>query len=298
MTQQKSDIPYKSATLPQKLSGSHKFNFSCYQGISCYNACCKQADITLTPYDIIRLKNNLKIDSSEFLKTYTVPFEMDSDGMPGVKLRHVEETTQCLLMNESGCSVYEDRPTACRYYPIGQLSLRKSEVFHDEIHYVKIKEDHCQGHQEQTEFSIDQYRQNQEVQIYDELNRTWQQIILKRKSAGPAVGKPSPTSFQFYFLAMFDQDRFRKFMQSSSFLDTYDIPEKLLKQIIKDDLECLRFAYRLLLQVLFGEQTIDLKQEAVKQRIKEREQTWAERKKAEEILYRQKQDQYDQKLDD
>ena len=87
-------------------------------------------------------------------------------------------------------------------------------------------------------------------------------------------------------------------MQSSSFLDTYDIPEKLLKQIIKDDLECLRFAYRLLLQVLFGEQTIDLKQEAVKQRIKEREQTWAERKKAEQILYRQKQDQYDQKLDD
>ncbi len=288
MSNDKFDLPNKSPAMPQRLDGEHKFNFDCYPGISCFNACCKRSDITLTPYDIVRLKQHFKLDSSEFLKTYTVPFEMDADGMPGVKLRHTGETTECVFMSEDGCSVYENRPTSCRYYPMGQLSSRAADKNYDEIHYCKVVEDHCEGHKESKTQTIDEYRDSQQLAIYDEMNRQWQQIILKRKSAGPAVGSPSPTSFQFYFMALFDQDRFRKFIQTDNFRKTYKIEDDYFAKILEDDTKCLQFAYQLLMQVLFGEDNIELNEGAVDQRIKEREAVWTERRKAEEQLYKQK----------
>ncbi len=42
------DIPHKS---PVKLNGDSKIQFNCHTGVSCFNECCKQADLTLTPYD-------------------------------------------------------------------------------------------------------------------------------------------------------------------------------------------------------------------------------------------------------
>lgn len=297
MSDNKFNLPNKSPAMPQRLGGDHQFKFDCYPGISCFNACCKRADITLTPYDIVRLKQHFKIDSSAFLKTYTVPFEMDADGMPGVKLKHTGETTECVFMTEAGCSVYENRPTSCRYYPMGQLSSRAADKNYDEIHYCKVVEDHCMGHKESKAQTIDEYRAGQKLEIYDEMNRQWQRIILKRKSAGPAVGSPSPTSFQFYFMALFDQDRFRQFIQTESFVKTYQLEEGYFAEILKDDTKCLQFAYRLLMQVLFGEENIELKKGAAKQRIQEREEIWTERKKAEEALHKQKQTEHNESLE-
>jgi hypothetical protein len=43
------------------------------------------------------------------------PYELDQNGIAGVKLRPVENGTACQFMNPEGCGVYGDRPTACRY---------------------------------------------------------------------------------------------------------------------------------------------------------------------------------------
>ena len=53
--------------------------------------------------------------SGEFLKQYSVPFEMDKDGTPGVKLRSVDGGTACQFMVPEGCSVYENRPRITSY---------------------------------------------------------------------------------------------------------------------------------------------------------------------------------------
>ena len=90
------------------------------------------ADIQLTPYDIIRLKDNLGISGTEFLKNHTVPFEMDKDGMPGVKLR-TDNDGACLFVTDEGCSVYADRPTACRYYPVGHMAVHMAGTTEDEL---------------------------------------------------------------------------------------------------------------------------------------------------------------------
>ncbi len=283
------DVPFDSPIEPVRLQIDSKIKFNCYPGISCFNACCKQADITLAPYDIIRLKNRLGMTSTEFLKKHTVPFELDASGMPGVKMRTTDDEPVCLFMDEEkGCTVYEDRPTACRYYPVALLSSRKSDEYHDEQHYALVQESHCMGHKEDRELTVAEYRKEQQVEEFDELNRDYYRIILKKKSAGPAIGNPSPTSFQFFFLVSYDTDRFRQFLNSPNFLNVYDIPAEEFERIDNDDVERMKFGYRLLKQVLFGEQSIPLKEGAYDKRMEERKEILEARRELERKLAQEK----------
>ena len=63
------------------------FTFQCHPGVSCFNECCGDVNIFLTPYDIIRLKNALGIPSQEFLDKYTLmPFDKNL-GYPVILLQ-------------------------------------------------------------------------------------------------------------------------------------------------------------------------------------------------------------------
>ena len=267
------DIPFSSPVLPNQLKLDSKLQFDCKPGISCFNACCKQADITLAPYDIIRLKNSLGMTSVEFLKKHTVPFQLDAHGMPGVKMRTTDNDPVCLFMDEEkGCTVYEDRPSACRYYPVALMTSRKSDEYHDEQHYALVEEPHCKGHKQERTLTVAEYREEQKVADYDQFNRDYYRLILKKKSAGPAIGKPSPTSFQFFFLVCYDTDRFREFLQTPNFRGVYDVVDSEYQTLLDDDLERLKFGYRLLKQVLFGEESIPLKGGAFEKRMEERKE--------------------------
>ena len=283
------NIPFQSPVVPTQLELSSKICFNCYPGISCFNACCKQADITLAPYDIMRLKNRLGMTSGEFLKKHTVPFEMDGHGTPGIKMRTTDIDPVCLFMDEEkGCTVYEDRPTSCRYYPMAILTSRRSDEYHDEQHYALVSEPHCKGHEEKREISVADYRREQGVEEYDELNREYYQLILKKKSTGPAIGKPSTTSFQFFFLACYDIDRFKEFLLSKNFRNVYALDDAEYQEILDDELKRLKFGYRLLRQVLFGEETITLVDNALDKRMAERKEILEARRQAEIEMHKQK----------
>jgi len=49
------------------------FKFNCHKNVSCFNKCCTDVNIFLTPYDIIRLKTILKCLPRNFWKVYTPP---------------------------------------------------------------------------------------------------------------------------------------------------------------------------------------------------------------------------------
>lgn len=263
-------MPHQSPIEPVKLCLSDTIQFRCHKEIACFNQCCKHIDILLTPYDILRLKKRLGLSSSEFLAQYTVPYEMDQHGMPGVKIRTADDNLACPFLQPEGCSVYQDRPSACRYYALGLLSLREQTSSSDEDYYFLVKEEHCLGHQEPRQLTIQDYRQEQGVEIYDEMNREWRQIILKKRSAGPAVGKPTLRSFQFFFLASYNLDDFKKFLTSPGFSEVYELNAEIIEQIISDDEVLLKFAGQLLKQVLFGEITIPLKDNAMQTRAQRR----------------------------
>ena len=218
------DSPFVgSPVVPEQFDENHVIKFNCYKGIECFNACCRNIDITLTPYDILRLKKRLGLTSSEFLKKYTYPFEFNKNSIAGVKMEPVEGGTECQFMTEEGCSVYADRPTACRYYPVGLLSTRRADENFERTSYAMVREDHCKGHFEEREITIRDYRQEQGLEEYDEHGRGWRQLILKMKSAGPAIGALSRSSLQFFFMACYDLDRFREFIKSEGFNATFDI---------------------------------------------------------------------------
>ena len=56
------DLPFTgSPVVPEMCDGSKMMQFQCRKGIACWNACCSNIDISLTPYDILRLKQRLGI---------------------------------------------------------------------------------------------------------------------------------------------------------------------------------------------------------------------------------------------
>jgi uncharacterized protein len=257
------DSPFvESPVVPEQFDENHVITFNCYKGISCFNACCRNIDITLTPYDILRLKKRLGLTSSEFLKKYTFPFEFNKNSIAGVKMEPVERGTECQFMTEEGCSVYEDRPTACRYYPVGLLSTRRADENFERTSYAMVREDHCKGHFEEREITIRDYRKEQGLEDYDENGRGWRELILKMKSAGPAIGTPSRKSLQFFFMACYDLDRFREFVKSEGFAATFDIDDATRQAVYTDDLALLKFGEQMIRQVMFGEETISKKGDA------------------------------------
>jgi Fe-S-cluster containining protein len=258
--------PPGSPVVPETFDGSREIQFRCRKGIPCWNACCSNIDISLTPYDILRLKRRFGMGSGEFLKQHTVPYEMEPGGIAGVKLRPVANGTACPFMAPEGCAVYEDRPTACRYYPVALLSLRRQDEYTDRSSYALVQEEHCLGHNEPRRITVDEYRKEQGLAEYDDLARGWRQLILKKKSSGPGIGKPSKRSLELFFMACYDLDRFASFVASEGFSELYDVGEEEMRAILGDDKELMLFGFRFLRQVLFGENTIALKPGAAERR--------------------------------
>jgi len=276
------DVPFpNSPVVPTMVSAAHVIQFSCHKGIGCWNACCSNIDISLTPYDVLRMKTRLGITSTEFLRDYTVPYEMEKDGIAGVKFRPVEGGTACRFMRPEGCDIYADRPTACRYYPVALLSMRKQDEYVDRDSYAIVEEEHCKGHLEGRSISIGDYRKEQGLEEYDELARGWRQLVLKKKSSGPTIGKPSLRSRQLFFMACYDVDRFREFVQSEAFAKLFELPNDEKQVLLQDDVALLQFAFRFLRQVLFGEESISLNAEAAQDRLaKVREKRLVEEREA------------------
>ena len=136
--------------------------------------------------------------------------------------------------------------------------------------YFIVKEDHCLGHNEPRMLTVGEYRKEQGVEEYDEINRGWRQVILKRRSSGPTVGKPSTRSYQLFFMASYDMDTFLEFILSEGFNEVYDMDPATLELLKNDEAERVKFGARFLKQVLFGELTIPVKRDAIEKRVEKR----------------------------
>jgi Fe-S-cluster containining protein len=242
----------KSVVVPQFLNSKSRFRFKCYPGIACFTKCCSGIKIFLTPYDIFRLKNRLGLSYSEFLVQFTEPATIEKSQLPVVALRMKgEEGRPCPFITPDGCSVYTDRPLTCRYYPIGMGTMKKDDSKTGENFFIKIKEDHCLGHHETTVWTIDEWRADQESDLYDEMNRDWMAVVLKAKTLG--FVEFSQKSLDLFFIVSTNLDLFREFVLNSRFLDAYQIDSEYLDRIMQNELEFLKFSLKWLRFVMFDE---------------------------------------------
>lgn len=251
----------ESVVVPEKLKRTDKLCFKCYPGITCFNACCSGIRINLTPYDIFRLKNRLKMSYHDFLMQYTVPRSIDGTPLPitVIKMRD-DDIKSCPFNTPEGCTVYSDRPVTCRYYPIGMAIMKHYEHPTGEDFFIKIKEDHCFGHYEPDEWTIDEWRADQEADLYDEMNKDWMEVVLKAKTLG--IVEFSQKSLNLFFMVSSNLDMFRDFVFNSSFLDSYIIEPDVIEKIKEDELELLKFSLKWLRFTLFGEGDFRIKDEA------------------------------------
>lgn len=238
------------------------FKFACKPGISCFNECCGDVNIFLTPYDILRMKNRLGIFSQEFLDKYTItPIDKNQNYLVILLKMQDNQNKSCFFVSAEGCSIYQDRPWACRYYPIGLASPKEDEPDAEQKFYFILHEDVCKGFEEDRVWKIKEWREDQGVEKYDEFGELFKEITLhKYFQSGKQL---DPPRMEMFHMACYNLDTFRRFIQETTFIKRFNLEPGLLEKIAENDEELLRFGFRWLKFALFAEKTIKIKPEAL-----------------------------------
>lgn len=232
-----------------RIPEGERFRFACHRGLSCFNSCCADVNIFLTPYDVLRIKRGLGIKSDEFIERYTVIIQGD-EGLPYVLLKMTDdEDKTCPFVGDDGCSIYDDRPWSCRMYPIFPDTSKEGG-------YLLEKKSSCLGFNESVEWTAEEWKKDQGIEIYDKMNEVYKHITHHEFFN---ENKLDSDNFRLFFLACYDIDRFRKYVFESHFLQIYEIKDNTLQKIEEQDEELLNFGYRWIRFRIFSEQTIRVK---------------------------------------
>lgn len=238
---------------PVRLGLESQFKFRCHKGVSCFTKCCRGINIILTPYDIILLKKALALSSEQFLALYTVPQLLEKTDLPLVLLKLLDDDLKsCPFVRDDGCLVYSDRPTTCRYYPVGVASLSHKEGADNDGFYIMIEEPHCKGFEEDKKWTVREWRKDQGVDIHDEINAGWTDLVVRKRSF-PKNVQLTEKAKQLFFMVSYNIDSFRDFVLNSSFLKKYPVEDQAFEKIKTDDTELLTFGITWLKSVLFKE---------------------------------------------
>lgn len=269
-----------SAVEPKKLTLDSPLRFRCHPGVSCFTACCGGIKIVLTPYDILTLCRRLDIPAHEFLQQYAEPTYLEKTDMPGVMIKLRQKDNKCPFVTAEGCTVYSDRPTACRYYPVGMADFHeggsrdadgKENIAAEEKFYFIVREPHCRGFEEDKEWTVRQWREDQGVDVRDEMNKEWLRLVMRRKSFGHQASL-SEQAKRMFFMASTDLQTFRRFIFESSFLDTYELEEELIEQLKTDDVALMLFSFEYLASSLFGAKKMNIREEKIREKVEKMKQ--------------------------
>lgn len=236
----------------ESLTSDRTFRFFCHPDIPCFNACCRDLNHYLTPYDILRLKTALELRSQEFLDTYTECHKGPQTGLPVVSLRMVrEDDYACPFVSPGGCTVYKDRPGACRTYPLGRMVARKPGEHTCRESFFLIRESHCLGFQEDREWTVAEWKKNQDLEPFNRMNDLMMEIVSLNNKCQRKLG---PEERDLFHMACYDLDRFRDFArQERSWEDIASNQENMSERLLSDDLALIRFGIDWIKSRLFGD---------------------------------------------
>lgn len=232
-----------------------RFKFACHKAVPCFTKCCAKLDLILTPYDVLRLKNRLNLSSKAFLDRYTTSYVAEDYGAPVVKLKmNEDEKRKCPFVSPEGCTVYEDRPGACRMYPVGRAASKIPGWDKAGEYYFLVKEAHCLGFEQDRQWTVEEWIEDQELDEYNTMNDLFLDITAGIQAK--TLKALSEQKLGMFYMACYNLDEFRKFLFSTTFLDRFDIEPHVIARLRTDEIELMRFACRWLRFALFGEKTI------------------------------------------
>ena len=245
----------------RRMAEDGEFSFSCHPGIPCFNSCCADINIILTPLDVLRLARRVGVTTTEFLDEYCLhPITKDLS-LPIVMLGMGEDPAKkCRFVGEEGCTVYEDRPWACRMYPVGMALPPARAGVDPEPMFFLFEDDFCEGHQESRRFTVAEWRADQQVPEREALEEGFREVVTHPWFIGGR--RLDARRIEMFHMACYDLDRFRRFVFESTFLDRFELEPELVERMRADDEELLRFAFRWLRYALFAEPTVTAREDA------------------------------------
>jgi Fe-S-cluster containining protein len=199
----------------QEIAQEDSFTFDCHKGVSCFTECCRMLELALSPYDVLRLRHSTGKTSAELLDQYIIEEQEPGEPFPRFYLTMVDDgRASCVFVSKDGCTIYKDRPAACRTYPLGRAVQKQYDGTVKE-HFILIKENHCQGFLQQTCQTPVEYTTDQDITIYNRFNDLIATILQHPSIQNGFI--PSKKQVELYTLALYDLDSFRAKIVSGEF---------------------------------------------------------------------------------
>ncbi len=244
---------HADATDQQRILSGKPFQFLCHSRVSCYQVCCHKVELRLCPYDIIRLKNHLKINSTRFIEQYTRIGQGGHPYFPAIMLNMADKDNYpCPFLVQEGCSVYKDRPSACRTYPLERGVEKSGKKSRLKSHYFLTDHSYCKGHFEDHFYTVKKWERQQHLLEYNMLNDLWAEVdAFFASNPWQGEGHAGPNQ-QLAFMVCYNIDAFRSYMNQHNLLSAYSLGRDRRRRIEQDDVELLKFGFDWLFQI-FGD---------------------------------------------
>lgn len=235
----------KIKDLPGRLlEKDETFSFRCHSEVACFNRCCRNLNLFLYPYDVLRLKNCLGITSGRFLDEYVDVVMRPGAFFPEVLLRMAEnEEKTCPFLTGEGCSVYPDRPDTCRTFPVEQGSLYDAGTGKTRLAHFFRPPDFCQGQHETSVWTVGAWIGDQEAEEHNRMTLAWSDI-KRLFQADPWKGEgPEGPRAKMAFMATYNIDAFRDFVFESSFLKRHKVKKDVRRKVAASEKALLKFGF-------------------------------------------------------
>ena len=228
----------------RRLAPEDTFCFRCHAQIACFNKCCRNLNLFLYPYDVMRLKNRLKISSGEFIDRHVDVVLREGHYFPEVLLRMADNDQRtCPFLTDAGCAVYADRPDTCRTFPVEQgASFDADTGKSTPVHFFRPP-DFCLGPHEAQEWTIASWARDQEAELYHRMTLRWAEVRRLFQSDPWGAEGPGGAKAKMAFMATYNLDGFREFVFGSSFFKRYHVKPDLKKKLRVSDKDLLLFGF-------------------------------------------------------
>jgi uncharacterized protein len=225
------------------------FRFACHPGVPCYNACCSKLKLPLTPYDVLRLRRELELSFQEFLHRFgTVVFAPDT-GLPAMRLKMLgDKAGSCPFLTPRGCSVYPNRPGACRTYPVGRAATVENGTLCRR--YFLIQEPHCHGFKEGPSWTPEEWMSDQGTGPYNRSNDRYVQLMSGLRARGMSI---PPRKSGMALMALYGLDEFRPFLLRLGVMEKLGLGQERSAAILDDEEKILDFGFDWMNKFLFGD---------------------------------------------
>jgi hypothetical protein len=143
-------------------------------------------------------------------------------------------------------------------YPVGVASPADSQ---EKGFYFIVEEAVCEGHRQSQSWTIREWKADQGVDEYDRVGEEFKRITLHQVfQKGEQL---APPQMEMLFMALYDLDKFRRFVFESSFLKKFKA-DRNIKLAKESDLALLELGYRWVRFSILGEPALRVRKSAAR----------------------------------